>query len=109
MNTYIKKELQSEWNNIIKKHSKPLERGAVSKGIYVKDNGFKTSIQPYRRGMEYRNIPSLETKGNNVAPAAEHKVYTGDSVLGIGILHKSNMVPIFNSDAAKDIAKMRRG
>ena len=34
--------------------------------------------------------------------------YTGTNILGIATMHKSNMVPITNKQAAKDIAKMRR-
>ena len=34
--------------------------------------------------------------------------YTGSKIIGIGIMHKSNLVPIFSSDEAQDIAKMRR-
>jgi hypothetical protein len=35
-------------------------------------------------------------------------MYTGDKILGIGTMHKSNAVPIFSDDEAKDISKMRR-
>jgi hypothetical protein len=34
--------------------------------------------------------------------------YTGDKMVGIGTLHKSNAVPIFNTQDAKDQANMRR-
>jgi hypothetical protein len=34
--------------------------------------------------------------------------YTGTKILGIGTMHKSNMVPIFSDEEAKDISKMRR-
>jgi len=34
--------------------------------------------------------------------------YTGTNVVGIATMHKSNMVPIFSSDEAKDVASMRR-
>lgn len=34
--------------------------------------------------------------------------YTGSNIIGIATMHKSNMVPIFNDEAAKDVAKMRR-
>jgi len=35
--------------------------------------------------------------------------YTGDNILGIGTMHKSNAVPITKgSDMAKEIARMRR-
>jgi hypothetical protein len=36
--------------------------------------------------------------------------YTGDELAGIGMLHKSNMVPVRkDSNDAKEIARMRRG
>lgn len=54
-----------------------------------------------------KHIPSLNT-GLAVASAPERKVYTGDKMLGIGTLHKSNAVPIFNSMEAVEISKMRR-
>jgi hypothetical protein len=38
----------------------------------------------------------------------EQKQYTGDKILGIGTMHKSNAVPIFNDSEAKDISSMRR-
>lgn len=44
-----------------------------------------------------------------IAAKAPPKVYTGDKVLGIAVMHKSNMVPIFNDDAAVEVAQMRRG
>jgi phosphoheptose isomerase len=34
--------------------------------------------------------------------------YTGDKMIGIGTLHKSNAIPIFNTQDAKDQANMRR-
>jgi hypothetical protein len=37
------------------------------------------------------------------------KVYTGDAMLGIATMHKSNMVPVFSEREAADISKMRRG
>lgn len=54
-----------------------------------------------------KHIPSLNT-GLAVATAAPQKVYTGDKVLGIATMHKSNAVPVFNSTEAVEISKMRR-
>ena len=34
--------------------------------------------------------------------------YTGDQMLGVATMHKSNAVPVFNQDAARDISNMRR-
>lgn len=38
----------------------------------------------------------------------EAPVYTGNNMLGVTIMHKSCMQPIFNEDAARDAATMRR-
>lgn len=38
----------------------------------------------------------------------DEKVYTGDRLMGIATMHKSNMVPVFKREDAEDIAKMRR-
>ncbi len=34
--------------------------------------------------------------------------YTGDQMLGVATMHKSNAVPVFNQDSARDISNMRR-
>lgn len=51
--------------------------------------------------------PSLMTPGGSTAKKATVK-YTGDKVLGVATMHKSNAVPIFNSDAAVEVTQMRR-
>lgn len=61
---------------------------------------------PYRR--ETPNYPSLNTGGDNCTKPIQGKVYTGTAMIGIGTLHKSNAVPIFNTEDALDQAKMRR-
>ena len=35
-------------------------------------------------------------------------VYTGENIIGIAVMHKSCLQPIFNKQAAEDVAKMRR-
>jgi hypothetical protein len=47
--------------------------------------------------------------GQGVATKKPVQQYTGDAMLGIGQLHKSNAVPIFKAQDAIDISKMRRG
>ena len=53
------------------------------------------------------HIPSLDT-GAGIAVKKEVQQYTGDAMIGIGQLHKSNAVPVFKQEDAADIAKMRR-
>jgi len=62
--------------------------------------------KPYVR--ETVRHPSLATFGDNCTKPVYGKVYTGDKMIGIGTLHKSNAVPIFSDDDAKDQALMRR-
>lgn len=61
----------------------------------------------YRETPDY---PSVTTKGSVHATARkENQQYTGDLLVGIGTLHKSNMVPVMRgTDQAIEIAKMRR-
>lgn len=61
---------------------------------------------PYRRQTQH--IPSSTFTGDSCTKPIESKVYTGTNMIGIGTLHKSNAVPIFREEDAKDMAKMRR-
>ena len=58
-----------------------------------------------------KSYPSLKT--SDVIPGAcakrETPTYTGDLIVGIGTMHKSNAVPIMRgTKQAEEIAKMRR-
>jgi hypothetical protein len=56
----------------------------------------------------YKNLPSISSaKGDTFKKPIP--IYTGDAMIGIGTLHKSNAVPIFSTDEAKEISRMRRG
>lgn len=55
-----------------------------------------------------RHIPSVDT-GQGIAAKPADKVYTGDAMLGVSVLHKSNGIPVFRQEDAIDISKMRRG
>jgi hypothetical protein len=54
-----------------------------------------------------RALPSLSSERFDTFKKHVN-MYTGDKMLGIGTLHKSNAVPIFNEQDAKDQANMRR-
>lgn len=51
---------------------------------------------------------SLMTPGGSTALKTAPQ-YTGDKMLGIATMHKSNAVPVFAAEEAKDISSMRRG
>ena len=58
---------------------------------------------------ETQKIASLnpDNLGNGTKPV-HAMTYTGNKMIGIGTLHKSNAVPIFSDSDAKDQANMRR-
>ena len=66
------------------------------------------SVPDYRSSGN--SIPTSDViPGGSTAPR-ERLTYSGErTLLGVAIMHKSNMVPVFDSKDAKDIAKMRRG
>ena len=59
------------------------------------------------RGSDLPKIPSVKDTWEPCVRPAD-KVYTGDAIVGISTMHKSNAVPVFNKQAAIDISKMRR-
>jgi hypothetical protein len=91
------RQLAAEWDQIVKKYEPKAP-------IKVKTVAYQAP-KPYVRETKY--YPSLNSTGGT-ATKAPAKVYTGDKMLGIATLHKSNAVPVFNSEEAVDISKMRR-
>jgi hypothetical protein len=60
-----------------------------------------------RQGVPMGNKIPVTEKG--VGLQTKPQQYSGErKLLGIATLHKSNMVPVFDQQDAKDIAKMRR-
>ena len=58
------------------------------------------------RGSESKLPSASATVGNAFLKPAP--VYSGDKMIGIATLHKSNAVPVFSEQDALDISKMRR-
>jgi hypothetical protein len=66
-----------------------------------------TVYKPFVR--ETVRYPSLDTghKGAvNTGRTTMH--YTGDKMLGVATMHKSNLVPVFSDDNAVELSQMRR-
>ena len=56
----------------------------------------------------YNTIPTSDTIPAN-GPAKQQQQYTGDYIVGIATMHKSNLVPVGKGDDPKEYARMRRG
>lgn len=96
--TAKQKQLAAEWQQILDKYKTKKK---------VKIPGFEPLKNTLTIPRSTRNFPSVDTGG--IGSKVEDKIYTGDKMIGIATLHKSNSVPIFNNEAAIDAAKMRRG
>jgi hypothetical protein len=57
-----------------------------------------------------KDIKSLNSSliDSPVPTKSKPKVYTGTMMKGIATMHKSNAVPVFTDEQAKDISNMRR-
>ncbi len=100
--TAKQRELQSEWEKLLKKYEpkKPVKSVAKQELRDTYSLG-----KPACR--ETPKIPSLPFTGEPCLKKA-NPVYTGDKIKGIGTMHKSNAVPIFSDEEAVAIATMRR-
>lgn len=103
------------WQQLLEKYDVKDSKVVVAKSKSIRTAPSKTVASPrydWRSRIDPSrltdHIPSVDT-GASVAAKPADKVYTGDAMLGIGVLHKSNSVPIFKAEDAVEISKMRRG
>lgn len=98
------RELDASWKELQKKWEVEAEDKKRKRGLSQPTLSYSLSAPP---GRETQKIPSRVTAGGSTAPV--HKVYTGNKILGIATMHKSNAVPVFSDEQAVDISRMRRG
>jgi len=118
----------SQFENNLKiynKERKRLGEPRIDLNEYIKlvTGRLKSPKEPFKAlsvssGMKYRlqQVDSFNNKYQSInvnsgsTPKIESMVYSGERrLLGIATMHKSNLVPVFDSDDAKDLARMRRG
>jgi hypothetical protein len=96
------RELEESWKEMLKRHGIEQEQRRQKRAMSAETY---SPSKVFRRETEKVNSLPF-TGGPCLKP--EQKVYTGTKIKGIGTMHKSNAVPIFSDDEAKDIASMRR-
>jgi hypothetical protein len=97
------RELAAEWEAKQAKWNKE-----YGKPIKLKKTTNKLIIPKIPEGRGTRHLSSIDSGHTGAVTIKQTQQYTGDKIIGIGTMHKSNAVPIFNDEAAKDISKMRR-
>jgi hypothetical protein len=94
--------LKESWEKMLKKYETKISNVATK---HKKLSSSYSLGKPACR--ETPKIPSLPFTGAPCYKKA-NPVYTGTAIKGIGTMHKSNAVPVFSDEQAKDIATMRR-
>jgi hypothetical protein len=97
---------QAEWDRKLIEFEKLTPK--FSTGPYnAPKKTIKDFIPKTPPGRETAAVPSQDT-GWVTCVKPTDKEYTGTKIKGIGTMHKSNAVPVFSDEEAKDISKMRR-
>lgn len=94
--------LAADWERLKAKHGATSTKttAKVSRGQYSPPTVIRRDTGP--------RLPSLDTGYKGAVTVKQTPQYTGDKIVGIGTMHKSNAVPIFTDQEAKDISSMRR-
>ena len=102
--------------------SKPTTKQLKAKAeheAWLKQNGVHPSQlkSKTKRSSNLRNIftaPVSKLSASGFGSGAtglkkEEQKYTGNKLIGIAVMHKSCLQPVFSKESAKDSANMRRG
>lgn len=94
------RQLKDSWEKLLSKYE------AKKKIVIVKQE--LRDVYSLKLPRETPNYPSLNS-GYHDTSKKDIPVYTGTAMIGIGTLHKSNAVPVFSTEEASEMARMRRG
>lgn len=101
------RELEASWQELKKRHGIIEEEKKRKRAMSQPTLVYNLSAPPGRQlTVKTRSVPDTHLGAVSSKPTQQ---YTGTKILGIGTLHKSNAVPVFSDDEAKDISRMRRG
>jgi hypothetical protein len=98
--------LKEEWEQRLGTFKKMAPQFS-SRAVEPKRTGTLTVKNTTPPGRETPYIESRDT-GWVACVKVKDKEYTGTKIKGIGTMHKSNAVPVFSDQEAKDISSMRR-
>ena len=104
MSTPKWKKKQNQNKHLIAKQKRKYDE------MFKPDPNYKETWKPLKWGVETRttrHIPSLTSTQGNTAKV-ESKQYTGDYIVGIATMHKSNLVPVCRDDNPEHYSTMRR-
>jgi hypothetical protein len=97
----LEQERKAEWLAAINQ---------LSSKRYSRSSVTKMSLPINKTATYHRETPKVASLDTGFIACTKKfgNSYTGEKIKGIGTMHKSNAVPIFTDNEAKDIASMRR-
>lgn len=99
------RELEKSWEELLKRHGVQKENKKRSlKQTEPLAAHYSLNVPVERSNSHIKSLGA----DNGVAPLKASLTYTGDQCLGVTVLHKSCLQPIFSKQEAVDAAKMRR-
>lgn len=99
-------ELEREWKQKTEEFRR-MSKPVVYKPAPRSAEALRPRIPPGRSTTQH--IPSVDSGHRGAVSSPQNPQYTGDAVVGIAIMHKSCLQPVFSQEAAIDSARMRRG
>jgi len=105
MSTPAWKKRQNQNKHLVAKQKRAHQK------MFEVDPNYKKEFKPLKWNVapirETQHVPSVSTMRGNTAKV-ESKQYTGDYVVGIATMHKSNLVPVCRDDNPEHYSTMRR-
>ena len=98
------RELDTEWKELLKRQGVEAENKKRARAMKAEPLVYKLETPVGRTNTHH--IPSRVTAGHDTTPNV--KVYTGTEIIGIAVMHKSCLQPMFSQKEAEDSAHMRR-
>ena len=94
------RELAESWEKLNQKY-----KSVPVKKTEQKSQSYQLRVPP---GRETKYIPSIDLGHTGAVSSKPPQMYTGSNVLGVTIVHKSCLQPVFSKQEAIDASKMRR-
>ena len=104
----------NEYNKLMKRigsRTKTLEQYKLYRSGKLRRSRGKPLPKSPMEATTYRREAPKYPSGDGIGvaiPKKKEMQYTGNKLMGIATMHKSNMVPVFKQEDAEDIARMRR-
>jgi len=98
------RELDLSWKELLKRQGVEAEEKKRRRALAAEPLVYRLETPVGRTNTHH--IPSRVTAGHDTTPNV--KVYTGTEIIGVTVLHKSCLQPVFNQQQAIDAASMRR-